>query len=77
MDTIRTYCRDCVTAKKIFRKNDRVVLSVLGCRHMPEMIEKKSYGRVVGFGRQFNLIRVLVDGLKYSTTYHAGYWERI
>ena len=71
------YCENCVNAKKKFRKGDKVILSVEGCVNMPELILKKSFGRVVGFGRSFNLVRVLIYGLKYPQTFHAGFWERI
>jgi len=42
-------CNDCLTAKKRFRKGDRVVLSLDGCRAISEFIERKSAGVIVGF----------------------------
>jgi hypothetical protein len=71
------YCENCVTARKKFRKHDKVVLSVEGCTQMPELISKKSYGLVVGFGKGFNLVRILISGFKHPQTFHAGYWERV
>lgn len=68
---------DCITARKKFRKGDRVTLSTAGCVHMPELVEKKSLGRVVGFGQSYNLVRILIKGFKNPRTFHAGFWERI
>jgi hypothetical protein len=71
------YCKECVTAKKKFKKGDRVVLSVDGCRQMPELIKSKSTAVVVGFGRSYNCVRVLITGQRNPSTFHSGYWERI
>ncbi len=71
------FCKDCVTAKKKFRKGDKVVLSADGCIQMPEMIEEHSYGTVVGFGRALNLVRVVTHGTKTPASFHAGFWERV
>lgn len=71
------FCQECITAKKKFRKGDRVVLSLDGCRQMPNMISGQSAGTVVGFGREYNCVRVLIHGEKRPTTYHSGFWERV
>jgi hypothetical protein len=71
------FCKDCITAKKKFRKGDQVIFSVEGCRRFPEMILIRDSGIVVGFSKSYNLVRILIDGLKRPHTYHAGFWERI
>jgi len=64
-------------AKKIFKKGDRVILSIEGCVHLPGMIKKQSHGVVVGFGKQSHLVRILPDGLKTASTFHSSFWERL
>lgn len=72
----KTYCQDCNTAKKKFRKGDLVILSVSGCNQLSGLIQKNSVGKVVGFGRNYNLVRILTRNRKRPESYHCGYWER-
>lgn len=70
------FCKSCITAREKFRIGDQVILSTEGCVQLPEMISKKFSGKVVGFGRGFNLVRVLIKNLVKPQTFHAGFWER-
>jgi len=74
---MENFCKECITAKNKFRKGDRVVLSVQGCKIFPGMIENKSIGQVVGFGKSYNVVRIVVDGQKTPVGRHSGFWERI
>lgn len=71
------FCKNCITAKKKFRKGDKVILSVEGCRQVSELIQNKSVGLVTGFGLSYNCVRVLINGQTRSSTWHCGFWERI
>lgn len=71
------FCKDCINARKKFRKGDRVVLSGEGCKTFPDKILQKSIGTVVGFSKEYNCARILIDGLKHPQTFHSGFWERI
>ena len=71
------FCRDCVDAGKKFRRGDKVILTVYGCTQLSGLIMKHATGVVTGFGRSWNLVRVLTAGKKRPESYHSGYWDRL
>ncbi len=53
----------------------RVKLTDLAVKSFMTPRNGSQFGRVVGYSRNPNCIRVLVDGIKTRTTYHHHFWE--
>jgi hypothetical protein len=70
------FCFNCITARKKFRIGDQVILNVEGCRQLPDFILRKSHGKVVGFGDNYNLVRIKFPYIVKAQTLHCGFFDR-
>jgi hypothetical protein len=68
-----------MTARENFNIGDRVRLSPQGVKLRTALHARKgnSTGKIVGYGRSPEDVRILIDGNSRPYTFHMEFWERV
>jgi hypothetical protein len=63
------------TARDVFNRGDRVVLSDKGEEHNIRPAKMPRTGTVVGFGRDPQTVTIVPDGTKTTIACHMSFWR--